>query len=727
MATDPLPFWNAARAAFEGRRFPEALTAAARVLELEPGHTEGLQLCALVHRELGNTGKAIEFLSRAAESAPTVSALKLQLGALFQEAGRLAEARDQLEACIQLGAPHPQAYLGLAQLHAEDPQRVVAVLQEAAARFPRSGEVWNNLGLALASSNQLDAAIPCFRRAAEIMPSLLAAHMNLGQALVQKRDAAGAQEALRRAAALRPGGAAEFARMMEGLGDELMGLGRREEAEAALKGALILDPASKGAHQSLALMRYRQARFTEARLHYEKALAHDSTDILTLNNYGNLLKAMGLASEAAKVLAQAKTLHAGQWETHSNYLFALNDLEDWSPEALFEAHQAYGREFGAGPLDARAPITDPAPDRKLRVGLVSGDFHRHSCWYFYEGLFELLDREAFELLVFSTGSEKDLVTEGLKREVAGWHELGGLSLGEAEALIRREAVDVLIDLSGHSAHNRLPLFVKRPAPVQLTWLGYPNTTGLTCFDGRITDAWADPPGSETQYTEPLLRLPGGFLAYKALITAPKPVSPPSVRTGFTTFGSFNALHKQNGRTLRLWARILGASPAARLLLKAHQLADPGVQALTRKRAIDAGIPSDRLDLRGWDSSPEFHLERYGEVDIALDPVPYNGTTTTCEAMWMGVPVITLAGDRHAGRVGASLLNQVGLAGLIAPDEDTYVRTALELAVDSARLADLRASLRSRMAGSSLCDRKGFARKFETLIRSAWVEASKASR
>ncbi|MBL0312367.1 MAG: tetratricopeptide repeat protein [Holophagaceae bacterium] len=725
MAIDPVSLWNSARAHFENRRFPEALSNAGQVLEIEPGHTGALHLSALAHRELGNLESAIEFLRRAVDTAPTESALKLQLGSLFQEAGRLVEAREQLEACIRLGAPHPQAYLGLAQLYSQEPGRVLAILQEATARFPGSGEAWNNLGLMLASSNQLDAAIPFFHRASVVTPGLLAAHVNLGQALIRKRDGAGALEALRRASTLNPPGSAEFARMMEGLGDELMGLGRREDAENALKGALALDPASTGANQSLALMRYRQARFTEAKLHYEKALATNSTDILTLNNYGNLLKAMGLASEAAKVLARANALHSGQWETHSNYLFALNDLEDWSPEALFEAHQAYGREHERAILKPPT-IVNPDPGRKLRVGLVSGDFRRHSCWYFFECLFEHLDRDAFELLAFFTGSEKDQVTESLKQRVAAWHEVGGLSLDEAEVVIRRAEVDVLIDLSGHSAHNRLPLFASLPAPVQLTWLGYPNTTGLTCFDGRITDEWADPLGSEAQHTEPLLRLPGGFLAYKAPITAPKPGPPPSLQNGFITFGSFNALHKQNGRTLRLWGRILDAAPKARLLLKAHQLADPGVQALTRKRAEEAGIPSDRLELRGWDSTPEFHLERYGEVDIALDPVPYNGTTTTCEAMWMGVPVITLQGDRHAGRVGVSLLNQIGLTELIALDEDSYVRLALDLANDPARLSDLRASLRSRMEASSLCDRKGFARKFGSLIRAMWVEACRKS-
>jgi predicted O-linked N-acetylglucosamine transferase (SPINDLY family) len=727
MAIDASSSWNAARAAFEGRRFPEALASAALVLEIEPKHTGALHLSALAHRESGNLERAIEFMTLAMASAPAESGLKLQLGSLFQEAGRLPEAREQLEACIRLGAPHPQAYLGLAKLYAHEPQRAVAILQEAAARFPQSGEVWNNLGLTLAASNQLDAAIPLFRRAATVMPGLLPAYVNLGQALARKRDVVGAQEALGRAATLNLAGAAEFAKILEGLGDELMGLGRREESEAALKGALVLNPTSKGAHQSLALMRYRQARFTEAKLHYEKALGTDSTDILTLNNYGNLLKSMGLASEAAKVLAQANAHHAGQWETHSNYLFALNDLEDWSPEALFQAHRDYGNAFeGAAPKEC-APIIGPDPQRKLRVGLVSGDFHRHSCWYFFEGLFEYLNRDSFELLAFFSGAERDQVTESLKQRATVWHDISEQSLDDSEALIRHEAVDVLIDLSGHSAHNRLPLFIRRPAPVQLTWLGYPNTTGLTCFDGRITDEWTDPLGSEAFNTEPLFRLPGGFLAYKALITAPKPGPPPSIRNGFPTFGSFNALHKQNRRTFRLWGEILQSIPEARLLLKAHQLADPGVQALTRKRALDAGIPTDRLDLRGWDSTPEFHLERYGEVDIALDPVPYNGTTTTCEAMWMGIPVITLRGDRHAGRVGSSLLNQIGLTELIAVDEGSYLRTAIDLANDSARLAALRASLRSRMAESSLCDRKGFARKFEDLLRNLWVEACRHSR
>ncbi len=713
---DITTLWNSAQSAFGLRRFRDALVGVEQLLAEEPHNTAALQLAALAARELGDMDSSLAFFTRAAASAPWNPGLKLQLGAMLQAMGRGAEAKTVLEDCVAMGAPHPQAYVSLAQLQ-ENPEAAIALLNRGGMQFPTSGEIPNNIGLLLASSGQVKESIPHFRRAQELMPDLLPAHLNLGKALAQMKDATGATQAFRRAGELQPMAAAEMALILESLGDELLATGRIEDAEIAAQGALNLDPEAKGALLTLALLCYRTGRIWGAKGFYEKALVLDPEHLLGLNNYGNLLKSIGRAHESVEVFRKAVSLHPQAFATHSNLLFAMNDVDELTPTQWLEAHGEFARALGASA--AAGPITDPNPARKLRVGLVSGDFQHHSCWYFFECLFEFLDRDAFDLIVFSVGEVKDQTTTSLRKRALEWYDLSKWPLDEAEALVKREAVDVLVDLSGHSALNRLALFARRPAPVQLTWLGYPNTTGLDCFDGRITDEWADPAGAEAQHTEPLLRIEGGFLAYTPLPTAPKCSAPPSEKNGFITFGSFNALHKQNDRTLHLWARVLNEVPHSRLLLKARQFQDEQVKADVFARAMAAGIPAPHLDLMAWDTVPESHLERYNLVDIGLDPTPYNGTATTCEALWMGVPVVTIMGDRHAGRVGASLLNQIGLTELIAATEDAYVDISTALARDPIRLAALRSSLRPQMAASSLCDGRAFVRKFEALLRDEW--------
>jgi predicted O-linked N-acetylglucosamine transferase (SPINDLY family) len=287
-------------------------------------------------------------------------------------------------------------------------------------------------------------------------------------------------------------------------------------------------------------------------------------------------------------------------------------------------------------------------------------------------------------------------------------------------LVRSDAIDILVDLGGHTADDFLRVFARKPAPVQVTWLGYPNTTGLAAMDYRLTDALVDPAGTADEYhSEALVRLSGGFLCYLPPHHAP-PVSPsPAAQFLAVTFGSFNTLQKITPEVVDAWTRILIAVPGSRLLLKRAPFRNSAVANRYRQMFQKAGIESDRVLLQDQTPSPADHLAQYSQIDVALDTFPYNGTTTTCEALWMGVPVICLAGNRHAGRVGASLLSRLGMADLIAGDFDDYVQVAVALANDPTRLAGLRTSLRSRMAASSLCDAAKFARSVEAAYRAMW--------
>jgi len=314
----------------------------------------------------------------------------------------------------------------------------------------------------------------------------------------------------------------------------------------------------------------------------------------------------------------------------------------------------------------------------------------------------------------------DATTERLKGLADGWLETVGMPDASLAERIQLDGIDILVDLAGHTAHNRLTVFARKPAPIQVTWLGYPNTTGLKAIDYRLVDAVTDPEEEADAWaSETLIRLADGFLCYGAQHDAPEPAAPPCLATGTVTFGSFNNPAKLSAATLDTWAMLLARLPDARLLLKGGWFADPATCELFRDRLGSRGIVAERIELVPMLADTAAHLGLYDRIDIALDPFPYNGTTTTCDASWMGVPVITLRGDRHAGRVGASLLTQLGLTELIADSVEEYVEIAAALAVDQARLGELRRSLRPRLATSSLGDAAAFARKIESAYRAIW--------
>lgn len=417
---------------------------------------------------------------------------------------------------------------------------------------------------------------------------------------------------------------------------------------------------------------------------------------------------------AIECFQRAVALDSTSIIAHDNLLFTMLFSDRYTPDELFEAHTSWAAHDGI----TAVPYThESSPTDRLRVGYLSPDFREHSVASFIEPVLAGHDRTQFEIICYHSHPDQDDVTARLRARVDGWRDISGVGDNEACDLIRADGIHILVDLAGHTAWNRLALLAMRPAPVQVTWLGYPHSTGLTAIDYRISDAMTDPPGmSERWHTEQLIRLPATFLCYQPP-EAPYPtVAPPCYKNGFVTLASFNNFAKVSPTILECWREILTRIPDARLLLKSEVFSDPEACRWVVERLA---IPEERLLFMGKTADRNAHLALYGQVDVALDTFPYNGTTTTCEALYMGVPVVSLAGQGHASRVGASLLNAVGIGELLAETRDDYVNTVVDLATDVTRLVQLRQNLRQKMAASPLMDQHRFVTALETEYRLMW--------
>lgn len=454
---------------------------------------------------------------------------------------------------------------------------------------------------------------------------------------------------------------------------------------------------------------------------YRAAAANAFNPVRAQIDAANVLVDLWRLDEAIEAYRQAVAMEPQSTRILSGLLFfshlASSPLDR---AALFELHRDYGKRVLAL---AREPMHQTVPrdprKRRLRIGYVSPNFSRHSVGYFIEPVIAHHDREAVEVFCYYTERAADETTHRIAAHATVWRQVHEEDDETLARLICADGIDILVDLSGHTAGNRLGVFARKPAPVQMTWLGYADTTGMAAIDYRITDAMSDPvPHAESFHTERLLRLNDVFLCYRPAEEAP-PVTARS--EGAVVFGSFNALEKVNEQTISVWARILEAIPDARLLVKAKLLQFRDTERRFRQALERHGIAPERLALHAWSPDRSHHLGLYGEVDIALDTFPYNGTTTTCEALWMGVPVITLPGDRHMARVGATLLNAAGLPELIAPHAEGYVAAAVALARDSARRRVLRAGMRERLEASVLLDHGRFVRDLESALRRVWDE------
>lgn len=685
---------------------------------------------ALVHRNLadllrhqGRTDEAIACLADAASVAADDADTHFILADLLAGAGRYQEAersyRTGLEIAPMVAAAHNN--LGATLRHLDRGEEAAECFVEALRLDPRLADAHCNLAELAQARARNEEALEHLRAAAEMQPDGVPARRRLGQLLMDVGRSEEAVRWLREALTLEP----EEARSHSELGNALIAAGQLEEGIERMMLAIERDPRDPSTHVNLGFALNESKRFEEARHCFYEALALDPEVVEAYNNLGGVLQLQGELVPAMQAYERAMQLAPDQLYVRSNYLTCLNYHEDADPVSVFEQHCSYSDRLAAMPPTTRGlRIADPEPERRLRIGYVSADFRYHSVAFFIAPILAEHDRKRFEVTCYANVTTPDANTERLKSLCDRWRDIGNLGDAEVAAWIRRDEIDILVDLSGHTVGNRLPVFAGRAAPVQVTYLGYPNTSGLREMDYRIVDAVTDPPGStEALHSEELVRIEGGFLCFEPMDTSPEvraPRTPDSSRA--VTFASFNELLKVTPGTVAAWCEILERTPGSRLIIKGTTLEDEGTRDRVRARFVERGLAPDRLELVGRTRTLEEHLAWYNKVDIALDTYPYNGTTTTCEALWMGVPVVSRRGRVHASRVGASLLMGLGLEDLVAGDPGAYVDTAVALAADHERRARLRTELRERMRASSLMDASAHTRRVETAYRDMWRRA-----
>ena len=547
---------------------------------------------------------------------------------------------------------------------------------------PKDPEVTELLGLLLFRAGETDQAIHFLQRGVELLPTEPIHRHNLANVL----DRVGrTQEAVRQwheAIQLQP----DLALAWMGLATAYQGL---EDSDRAIEAG-------------------------------ERGLACAPDWLDLVRNHGNSLARAGRVDDAIALLRSHLARQPDAAELRSNLLMFLH-YRGLDPASMLAEHRAFGAALPAPTPPARVPL----PGRKLRIGVLSSDLRGHSVASFAEALLRHAPADT-ELVAFSTSplGQADHVTATLKSRFLRWLNVAGLEPTALDQCIRDERIDVLVELNGHTAGGRLPALARKPAPVIVTAIGYPDTTGLPAIDARVVDSITDPPGSEQRCTERLLRIDPCFLCYSPATDAPEPRMPDA--SAPITFGSFNNHQKISPQTMDVWAATLLAVPGSRLLLKSPGTADPAVRERLLQGLERAGVARDRVECVAFAKDRAEHLRLYDRVHVALDTMPYNGTTTTCEALWMGVPVITTLGDHHAARVSASLLHAAGHPDFVGKDAAEFVRLASDLARDTARLASLRSGLRAELLRSPLLDATAYASRLHAALRNLFEHPSMAT-
>ncbi len=622
----------------------------------------------------GDMAAAERHASAALRDDPKDGMLVARLGSIQMALGRtedgVATLRRATEALPEAGVVWNEYGVALAAVGRAG--EAEAALRRALGLSPEIPQIHNNYGNVLRGRGAYREAIVCYRAALERRPDYTDARGNMGVAFQEAGDTAAAIECFEAVLETAPEDGATWTH----LGAALAARGRLVEAETAHRKAIALTPASPDAHNNLGIVLKDQGRLGEAREAYQAALDRDPADS---GVHSNLL--MCLCYDPAVTALDTIDLHRG-----------------WA------ALLAPARE--ADPFDSKG-------EGPLRVGYLSPDFREHSVAYFVDSIFAAHDPQKVSVYAYSDAAEPDATTARLRANVAHWRDVHSDDDATLYRRIRDDRIQVLVDLAGHTANNRLPVFARRAAPVQATWLGYGMTTGMAQMDYLLSDGWVDPPGpADAWCTEKIHRLPSGFMCY----TPPSDIALPARDPGRpATFGSFNNLSKVNDDVLALWARVLNGVPESRLIVKSRQLADPMIGDRLRDSFAQAGIASDRLTFAGRTASRAEHYALYGMVDVALDTFPYNGATTTCEALWMGTPVVALTGDRHVGRFGLTFLTRAGFPDWVADTPEAYVAIAAGLARERPDAATLRATV----AASMLVDGAAAARDLEDAFLDMW--------
>ncbi len=663
-------------------RIPEAIECYRQALKLNGRHAEFHNGLGTLLQSQGDLPGAIACYRQATALSGNYFAPWYNQGLAHQQRGEFDEAAHAFGEAVRIEPGHFEAtiaWAGMLQAGGHTEQ-ALAQFNKLAVTHPDSPQVECAIGVGHQAMGNHPAAMACYLRAIELAPDFAEAHYNLGTLLQSMGNDAEAARAYQRATELHP----RLGPAWSNLANALVGVMLPDEAVEAARKAQELQPRS---HSVM----------------------------------GNLAAALQLQGDMLGAIAAYRTaveLHSGDYPNHSNLLYTLNFSPDIEAQSLYEEHLRWARQHAERLTAAAAPHKNERdPQKRLRVGYVSAHFKTHAVAFFLEPLIAGHDRAAVELFCYSDVLQPDEVTARFKTLVDGWRDVSDLSDDEVAAMIRADEVDILVDAAGHIGGNRLLVFARKPAPVQVTYLGYQNTTGMSAMDYRLTDAHADPPGATDRfYTEKLIRLPEAFFVFQPPADAPPVGRLPAERNGFVTFGSLNNIPKLRPQNFRVWGAVLARAPNSRLMVLGY--AGGVFERNVREMLAGEGIEGSRVQVVDKRPRREY-LELHNEIDLALDSFPFNGHTTVCDALWMGVPSIMLEGEGYASRFGGSTLLGVGLGELIARSEGQYVELAVALAEDRERLGELRRTLRERFAASPLVDARRFASQVEQAYREMW--------
>jgi protein O-GlcNAc transferase len=658
-------------------------------------------------------------------------------------AGRLAEAEAAYRRALYTNPNLGDIwyYLGRACLPLGKTDEAIACYQQAITLRPGFVEAYSNLGIALKIRGQLEEAINCYRRAIQIRPEYLEAHLNLGNALETQGKAAESIARYQFVISQNP----QFTQAHHNLGLAFKNQRAWNEALACLRESVRLDPQFAQAHANLASVLAELRQDDEALASYQRALDLEPNLILALCGRVNLLvrqeafdAAQMMLEAAIKVQPNSAELHGSLGfvlceqgllaagldhyrhsleldpnctATWSNYLYHCNYNPNIDSTTLCKLHSQGAKTLEQSQSPKCSQTIEPLANRPLRVGYVSPDFRKHAVASFFEPILANHDRKRVLPFCYSDVATPDNTTIRLRASAHAWRDIRPLTDNAVEQMIRADQLDLLVDLAGHTARNRLKVFARKPAPVQITYLGYPGTTGLLAIDGLLTDAIIDPPDRPRSSIEEPIRINSTFCCY-----APPPdagdVAPlPMLNAGFPTFGSLHKLPKLNDQVINLWSKLLLAVPSARLLLFRDRLKGHRGQQILQHFMANGVAPDRVLIQHNWDMRT--HWDIYASIDLSLDAFPWSGHTTACESLWMGVPIVTLTGDTRPSRMTASVLGAIGLTDLIASSPDQYIEIAAAWVVDPKRLAQTRAVVREQLRASRLCDGAAFTRDLES--------------
>ncbi|NQV82988.1 MAG: tetratricopeptide repeat protein [Rhodospirillales bacterium] len=641
----------------------------------------------------------------------------LQAAGEFFQAGDFDQAAPLLEAVLRNDPENFDATTGMAIIHATRGNLDLAIpfFEKAAILRPADAEAHFNLGRALADSGRLDDAAAAYRRSRDINPREEGPHVNLGNLLKDIGDMAGAAECYRRALEINPNQVLTHSN----LGNVLEKQGLYEDAVAAHTQALALDPNNAQAHSNLGTAFLEQGRLEDAAAAYRRAITIDPQFAVAHYNLGNTDKYLGRVEDGVASLRRSLECDPADTKTERSLLSALLNVPGLSPEDLFAEHLAIASRQTQAIHRIDAPFAnDKNPDRRLRIGYLTSDFRDHPVGRNVFPLLSAHDPEKVEVVCYADVLNPDAMTERLRATAGHWREIAGMSDARVAAMIRADEIDVLVVLAGRFDRNRPLVAAYRAAPVQVSFHDG-ATSGLAEMDYWLTDGYLNPADTTEQFTEDLYRLPV-FYQYPPSEAAPPPGPPPATQAGCITFASFNNPAKVNAQVIALWAEVLKSVPGSTLLLKyKNWYAQPSLQGTVTERFKACGIAPGRVRFEAASDTFTQHMGRYGAVDIALDPFPFNGATTTFQALSMGVPVITLKGTTFISRMAGSLLHQVGLGDLAVDTPGAYVTCAKNLAADLERLKTLRMELRQRLEASPLCGAPAYARSIEAAYREMW--------